>query len=259
MKNKKLYKTLKSLYSQSLSPEEVIGIFEKENDFSGSDFANIDLFREIRVGFPEVIFGLSKTPKQVLERMSEIQLKLELNEEEKFFLVTRSSLETYELLKNHYLELEWSEISKTIWLDKRKRKAGLLPGLSIVSAGTSDLPYATEAKITAELMGCEVNMITDVGVAGIHRLFTRLPEISKAKVIVVVAGMEGALPSVLAGLVKAPIIALPTSVGYGANLDGLSAFLTMLNSCAPGISTVNIDNGFGAGYQAASIIKTIKV
>jgi len=253
MKNKKLYKTLKGLYSQSISPEEVIGILEKENDFSGSDFANIDLFREIRVGFPEVIFGLSKTPKQVLE------ISKKLFEEEKFFLVTRSSLETYQLLKNHYTELEWSEISKTIWLDKRKRKAALLQGLCIVSAGTSDLPYATEAKITAELMGCEVNMVTDVGVAGIHRLFTRLPEISKAKVIVVVAGMEGALPSVLAGLVKAPIIALPTSVGYGANLDGLSAFLTMLNSCAPGISTVNIDNGFGAGYQAASIIKTIKV
>ncbi len=249
MKNKKLYEILKRLYSQSLSPEEVIGILEKENDFSDSDFANVDLFREIRVGFPEVIFGLSKTPKQVLE------ISKKLFEEEKFFLVTRSSLETYNLLKNDFPEAKWSEISKTIWLDKRKLKKTLLSGLSIVSAGTSDLPYATEAKITAELMGCKVKMITDVGVAGIHRLFTRLPEISMAKVIIVVAGMEGALPSVIAGLVKAPIIALPTSVGYGANLDGLSAFLTMLNSCAPGISTVNIDNGFGAGYQAASIIR----
>ena len=176
-------------------------------------------------------------------------------EQEKFFLVTRSSIETYKLLKKNFPEVQWSEISKTIWLDKRNLANKLLPGISIVSAGTSDLPFATEAKITAELMGCEVKMITDVGVAGIHRLLTRLPEISLSKVIIVVAGMEGALPSVLAGLVKAPIIALPTSVGYGANLNGISAFLTMLNSCSPGISTVNIDNGFGAGYQAASIIK----
>ncbi|MFL2664545.1 MAG: nickel pincer cofactor biosynthesis protein LarB [Dehalococcoidia bacterium] len=249
MKNKKLYELLELLYTQKVSPEEIIGILQKEKNFSDSDFVNVDLFREMRVGFPEVIFGLSKTPKQVLN------ISTKMFKEEKFFLVTRSSLETYKLLKKTFNDVQWSEISKTIWLDKRNISNKLLKGISIVSAGTSDLPFATEAKITAELMGCKVKMITDVGVAGIHRLLTRLPEISQSKVIIVVAGMEGALPSVLSGLVKAPIIALPTSVGYGANLNGISAFLTMLNSCSPGISTVNIDNGFGAGYQAASIVK----
>jgi len=136
----------------------------------------------------------------------------------------------------------------------RRTDVELRPGVVVASGGTSDLPVATEAAITAELMGCEVERIIDVGVAGIHRLFDQLPAIQSAKVVVAVAGMEGALPSVVGGLVRVPVIAVPTSIGYGASFDGLAALLAMLNSCAPGVSVVNIDNGFGAGYMAAMIV-----
>jgi NCAIR mutase (PurE)-related protein len=135
----------------------------------------------------------------------------------------------------------------------RQQKTVLKPGVAVITGGTSDIPVAEEAAITAELMGNKVEMINDVGVAGLHRLLDKLPQIRQAKVLVVVAGMEGALPSVVGGLVSAPIIAVPTSVGYGASFNGIAALLTMLNSCAPGVSVVNIDNGFGAGYIAGLI------
>ena len=160
-------------------------------------------------------------------------------------------------MKTKITSAKFSELSKCIWADQRKKNE-LLDGISIISAGTSDLSISEEAKITANLMGCSTNMITDVGVAGLHRLTSRLDEIRKSKIVIVIAGMEGALPSVISGLVKTPIIAVPTSIGYGANFGGISALLSMINSCAPGISVVNIDNGFGAAYQAAMIMKTFR-
>jgi len=168
-------------------------------------------------------------------------------------LVTKSSKQAFRLLCQTVPGAIWEEGAQAIWADRREKK-DLIPGVAVVAAGTSDLPIANEAVLTATLMGCDVNLITDVGVAGLHRLSNRMNELNNARVIIVVAGMEGALPSVVGGLVRAPVIALPTSVGYGASLNGVAALLGMLNSCAPGVSVVNIDNGFGAGYQAASIV-----
>ena len=147
----------------------------------------------------------------------------------------------------------FDEMSRTITVDRSVGRE-FTPGVVVASAGTSDLPVAAEAAVTAEIMGCQVERVNDVGVAGIHRLFAEMPTIAKAEVVVVVAGMEGALASVVGGLVRAPVIAVPTSIGYGSSFDGLAALLAMLNSCAPGVSVVNIDNGFGAGYVAAMIV-----
>jgi hypothetical protein len=147
--------------------------------------------------------------------------------------------------------VEYDELARAAYLDREART--LLPGVAIVCAGTSDLPVAREAQITARLMGHEASLISDVGVAGIHRLFDQLPALLQANVIVVIAGMEGALPSVVAGLVSVPVVAVPTSIGYGASFNGLAPLLAMLNSCAAGVSVVNIDNGFGAGYLAGVI------
>lgn len=166
-------------------------------------------------------------------------------------LITRASYETYEMIRNVLPEASYNELAQTIIL---KRDEGQpVPGILIVAAGTADLPVAEEAAITAELMGNYVERIWDVGVAGVHRLLEHLPSLHKANVIVAVAGMEGALPSLVGGLVSAPVIAVPTSVGYGASFQGLAALLAMLNACSPGIAVVNIDNGFGAGYMASAI------
>ena len=214
---------------------------------SDLDFATLDHNRVDRIGFPEVVYGLSKTPKDTAEIAARIY------DHSGVVLVTKSSKEACELLQKVVPEAVWEDGPRAIWADRRK-KSNQIPGIAIVAAGTSDLPIAREAVLTATLMGCGVNMITDVGVAGLHRLSRRVDELNSARVIIVVAGMEGALPSVVGGLVRAPVIALPTSVGYGASLGGVAALLAMLNSCAPGVSVVNIDNGFGAGYQAASIV-----
>jgi NCAIR mutase (PurE)-related protein len=211
------------------------------------DFATLDHNRANRIGFPEVVYGLSKTPKDTAEIAARIY------DHSGVVLVTKSTIEAYELLREVVPEAIWEEGPTAIWADRRK-KSDQIAGIAVVAAGTSDLPIAREAVLTATLMGCDVNMITDVGVAGLHRLSRRVDELNSARVIIVVAGMEGALPSVVGGLVRAPVIALPTSVGYGASLGGVAALLAMLNSCAPGVSVVNIDNGFGAGYQAASIV-----
>ncbi|HUS34394.1 MAG TPA: nickel pincer cofactor biosynthesis protein LarB [Verrucomicrobiae bacterium] len=209
-------------------------------------FAQVDLQRGVRTGFPEVIFGAGKTPEQVAKIAQEI-----LRREDRV-LVTRIGKAHFDALKELAADAVHHELAQCITVIRqvRAKRAGMI---AVVCAGTSDLPVAEEAAITADVMGNNVTRISDVGVAGLHRLLARLEEIRRANVIVVVAGMEGALPSVVAGLVDRPIVAVPTSIGYGANFGGVSALLTMLNSCGSGVTVVNIDNGFGAGFAASQI------
>lgn len=205
--------------------------------------ANIDHHRSLRVGFPEVIFGCGKTDEQIAaiaERLISRSDRL---------LVTHASPQSFALVKEINGEAIYNPASKTIVINQTK-SAPTRTGITVVTGGTADIPVAEEAIVTAELMGNKVDCILDVGVAGIHRLLDKVGQLRKARVLVVVAGMEGALPSVIGGLVSVPVIAVPTSVGYGASFGGLAALLTMLNSCAPGVAVVNIDNGFGAGYLA---------
>ena len=209
-------------------------------------FAKVDHHRTVRKGFPEVVFGQGKTPAQVAKIASAL---LEHSER---LLVTKTTHEAWYAVRRAVPDASFDETARAIIVDRRATPDPV-PGVAVASAGTSDLSVAEEAAVTAELMGCRVERVVDVGVAGIHRLFAEMPRIGRARVVVVVAGMEGALPSVVGGLVRAPVIAVPTSVGYGASFDGLAALLAMLNSCAPGVSVVNIDNGFGAGYLAGMI------
>jgi pyridinium-3,5-biscarboxylic acid mononucleotide synthase len=209
-------------------------------------FAKVDTHRALRKGFPEVVFGSGKTPKQVLEIASKIL------EREQRVLVTRIGREHARLVRRKFKRAVFHETARCLTIEKiplAKR-----PGtIAVLCAGTSDLPVAEEAAVTAEIMGNTVERIFDIGVAGLHRLLGRLETILQANVLIVVAGMEGALPSVVAGLVQRPLIAVPTSIGYGASLGGLAALLGMLNSCGSGVTVVNIDNGFGAGYAASQI------
>ena len=210
------------------------------------DFAKVDHHRSIRQGFPEVVFGQGKTPDQIASIAATVLTRSDR------LLVTRASEAAFDATRECVSDAEYDRTARCIVVDRREDAVGV-PGVAVLCAGTSDLPVATEAAITAELIGCEVERISDVGVAGLHRLLDHLPKLRKCRALVVVAGMEGALPSVVGGLVDIPIIAAPTSVGYGASFGGLAALLGMLNSCAPGVGVVNIDNGFGAGYLAAMI------
>lgn len=209
-------------------------------------FANVDLQRGARTGFPEVVFGAGKTPEQVVRIAEEI-----LRREDRV-LVTRISQAHFDAVKKVAGDAALHEMARCITVIRKERpkRTGTI---AVVCAGTSDLPVAEEAAITAEVMGNSVVRISDVGVAGLHRLLRRIEEIRRANVVIVVAGMEGALPSVVAGLVERPVIAVPTSIGYGANFGGLAALLGMLNSCGSGVTVVNIDNGFGAGFAASQI------
>ena len=211
-------------------------------------FAKVDHHRAIRTGFPEVVFGEGKTPHQVASITKTIL------QQSNVLLVTRANREIYAAVLTGAPDASYDETARTVIVDRRNNRE-CLPGVLVLCAGTADLPVATEAALTAELMGCEVERVFDVGVAGIHRLLDQLETLRRARVVIAVAGMEGALPSVVGGLVQAPVIAVPTSIGYGASFQGLAALLAMLNSCAPGVAVVNIDNGFGAGYLAAQIIK----
>lgn len=211
-------------------------------------FANIDNHRELRVGYPEVIYCGGKTVEQV-KKIFEFMATKESN-----ILGTRATEEMYEEVRKICPEAEYNVLGRTITV-KRKEMQTTDSYITIVAAGTSDLPVVEEAYETAKIFGNKVEKIVDVGVAGIHRLFNRLDFIRGAKVVIVVAGMEGALASVIGGLVDKPIIGVPTSVGYGTNFGGVSALLCMLNSCSSGLSVVNIDNGFGAAYQASMINK----
>ena len=209
-------------------------------------FATVDTHRTLRKGFPEVIFGAGKTPDQTVA----IARKILARDDQ--LLVTRIAPEHARKLRRAFPRAVHHLLARCVTVEQEPlpKRPGIL---AVVAAGTSDLPVAEEAAITAEIMGNRVDRIYDVGVAGIHRLFARLDDIRAANVVIVVAGMEGALPSVVGGLVRRPIIAVPTSIGYGANFGGLSALLTSLNSCASGLTVVNIDNGFGAAYAASQI------
>jgi NCAIR mutase (PurE)-related protein len=207
-------------------------------------FAVIDAHRKERTGYPEVVYCLGKTIEQaeaIIIRMREQNIPA---------LGTRAERALADRIIPRFPDAEYDEIARTLTVGAVPPPSERRGLVAVVAAGTSDLPAAREAVRTAEFFGSKVNLIADVGVAGIHRLFDRLPEIRQARVIVAAAGMEGALAGVIAGLVSVPVIALPTSVGYGASFGGLSALLGMLTACAPGVSVVNIDNGFGAGYQA---------
>ncbi len=216
--------------------------------YSDLGFAKVDHHRALRKGFPEVVFGQGKTPEQVAA------LAVELLKGGDTLLVTRASQEAFDAVTADVPDAAYDVTARAIVVDRRV-EPDQVDGVVVASGGTSDAPVAREAVVTAELMGCRVTQLLDVGVAGLHRLLGSLDVLQGARVVVAVAGMEGALPSVVGGLVEAPVIAVPTSVGYGASYDGLAALLAMLNSCAPGVSVVNIDNGFGAGYLAAMIAR----
>lgn len=220
----------------------------KESSYKDLGYAVIDNSRENRVGYPEVIYCAGKTVGQV-KGIIEYMLQRDNN-----ILATRASKEMFEEVRKICREAEYNELGRVITV-KKKEDIKEDSYIAVVTAGTSDLPVAEEAAVTAEIYGNRVERVVDVGVAGIHRLFNKLDLIRGAKVVIVIAGMEGALASVVGGLVDKPVIAVPTSVGYGANFGGLSALLSMLNSCASGVSVVNIDNGFGAGYLAGMINK----
>ena len=226
--------------------------------FEDLDFVNIDNHRSLRTGYPEVVFCQGKTEEQVAVIMSRLSL------DNYAVLGTRATEEQYQAVL-HEMEKNGNPDAETIYYDAARMIVVKVPdspeemakdsrrNIAVVTAGTADIPVAEEAAITAETLGNNVDRVYDVGVAGIHRLFAKLDIIRAANVVIVVAGMEGALASVVGGLIDKPVIAVPTSIGYGANLGGLSALLSMLNSCANGVGIVNIDNGFGAGYLASNI------
>jgi pyridinium-3,5-biscarboxylic acid mononucleotide synthase len=209
-------------------------------------FARVDHHRDLRLGFPEVILGQGKTTKQI----TQIAERILTNSSN--LLISRTTKEVFAAVREIASDAEFHVEARMISVvrDRTERGDGTI---AIISAGTSDVPVAEEAAVTATAMGNRVSRIYDVGVAGIHRLFGARPEFESARVIVVVAGMEGALPSVVGGMVSVPVIAVPTSIGYGASFDGLAALLGMLNSCASNVTVVNIDNGFGAGFVASLI------
>ncbi|MBT8358218.1 MAG: nickel pincer cofactor biosynthesis protein LarB [Desulfobacterales bacterium] len=215
--------------------------------FENIDFAHIDHNRSLRKGFPEVVFGEGKTAEQIIRIVEKI------HKEEDLVLVTRVSQNKAETIKSHLSDIEYHQDAKMLIFKKNEISLQGKGKILVLSAGTSDIPVAKEAYLTARSMGNQVESIFDVGVAGIHRLFNYQKEISEAQVLIVVAGMEGALPSVVAGMVSRPVIAVPTSVGYGVSLGGLTALFAMLNSCSSNVAVVNIDNGFGAGYFASVI------
>ncbi|HID95290.1 MAG TPA: nickel pincer cofactor biosynthesis protein LarB [Candidatus Latescibacteria bacterium] len=209
-------------------------------------FAKIDTHRDLRKGFPEVILCKGKTIEQITEIVSRI------SSENDFIMATKASRDVYEAIKRVREDAVYHETARIVLIGRRKRKRAK-GVILVVSAGTSDIPIAEEVAVTAETMGNTVERLYDIGVSGVHRLFDSKEKLFSASVIIVVAGMEGALASVVGGLVDKPVIAVPTSGGYGASFDGLAALLSMLNCCAPGVVVVNIDNGFGAGYFASVI------
>lgn len=236
---------LRQVQNGTMSIEKAEALMQAYEDYG---FFKLDTHREKRQGFPEVIYGEGKTAEQIGEIV-----QVMINKEQRV-LVTRVSAAKANKVTGRFPDVSYQEIAGTLtWIAPGEEKIKFPGYINVVSAGTSDLPVAMEAAVTVEMMGCQAEVITDVGVAGIHRLFDKLPKIQAGTVTIVVAGMEGALPSVLGGLVSHPLIAVPTSVGYGANFAGMAALLSMLNACSSGISVVNIDNGFGAGYNAALI------
>ena len=241
-----LLKTLESVANGQVSAEDGA---EKLQHMAYEDitYAHIDHHRSLRKGFPEVIFGEGKTAEQIVGIMEKMM------DQENIILVTRTNQQKADIIRSHLPQAVYHADARMIVMQLNPvpdQGRGLI---LIISAGTSDIPVAREAFLTAKAMGNNVDTIFDVGVSGIHRLLNHQPLIDEAAVLIVVAGMEGALPSVVAGMVDRPVIAVPTSVGYGVNLGGLTALFAMLNSCSSNVAVVNIDNGFGAGYMASMI------
>jgi len=242
---KRLQELLEKVRDGRLTPGQAL---EKLEGFpySDLDFAKVDHFREVAKGAPEIVFGLGKTPAQIIRISREI-LKKGSN-----LLVTRVEPEIWARVRAKIPKAVYNTAARTITRVQAKPPAGQ-GAIVVMTAGTSDIPVAEEAAVTAEMLGNAVDRIYDVGVAGLHRLLGQYERLRRARVIVTAAGMEGALPSVVAGLVKVPVIAVPTSVGYGASFKGLAALLAMLNACPGGVAVVNIDNGFGAAFLASQI------
>jgi pyridinium-3,5-biscarboxylic acid mononucleotide synthase len=242
----KLKELLQEVAAGGVKPDEALAKL-KSLPYEDLGFARVDHHRSLRQGFPEVVFGQGKTPEQI------VSIGKAIHSQGSAVLVTRVDENKAKAVLAQWDGLTYHEQSSCLSLEARD---GTKPGkglVAVVAAGTSDLPVAEEAVLTAELMGSKVERIYDVGVAGLHRLMGSADVLQKATCFVVVAGMEGALPSVVAGMVDKPVVAVPTSVGYGTSFGGLAALLGMLNSCAPGLSVVNIDNGFGGGYLAGLI------
>ncbi|MGH9313016.1 MAG: nickel pincer cofactor biosynthesis protein LarB [Vicinamibacterales bacterium] len=232
--------------SPAAAQEQVLQFLRQAPFFEDLGFARVDHHRAVRQGFPEVIFGPGKTPAQVAEIAARIV------DRGQSLLVTRVDRSTFDAVRVRLPSAVFHDTARAITL----QQGDVIPGRGVIviaAAGTSDLPVAEEAAVTAELMGNPIDRLYDVGVAGIHRLLAEQQRLAAARVVIVIAGMEGALPSVVGGLVSVPVIAVPTSVGYGASFGGLTALLAMLNSCAAGVAVVNIDNGFGAAAIASSI------
>ncbi len=243
-------KTLLNSVSQGqVSPDDALEKLKYLTYEPVGEFAKVDHHRSLRTGFPEVIWGPGKTPEQIAQIMEALRARSSI------VMATRIEAEVFDWIKAMVPDAVYYRTARICAIGRPANP--IHPGtIAILSAGTADLPVAEEAAITAELCGFRVQRLWDVGVAGIHRLLSNVQVLAEANVLIVVAGMEGALPSVVAGLADCPIVAVPTSIGYGASFNGLSALLTMLNSCATGIGVVNIDNGFGAAMLAGQILRT---
>jgi hypothetical protein len=251
MTEEEILSLLKKVKEGNLDIDEAVGRL-KQLPFEDLGYAKVDHHREIRTGYPEVIFCPGKTIEQIrgiIERLLAKGTNI---------MASRAEKSVYEAIKDLAEHMEYYPEARTIFIQQKeisKSKSRVL----VVTGGTSDIPVAEEAVVTAEKLGCTVERLYDVGVAGIHRLLANRYRLDNVQVIIAVAGMEGALPSVIGGLTDKPVIAVPTSIGYGANFGGLAALLAMLNSCASGVGVVNIDNGFGAGFLAATIIRQIEL
>jgi NCAIR mutase (PurE)-related protein len=243
--NESIRKLFQQVRSGKLSPDDAVQRLQ-HLPFEDLGFAKVDHHRKLRVGMPEVIFGQGKTPSQLADIFAR------LAKHGGNVLATRASDKQFAAVHKKLRRAEFHELARCIVLrqDRKKYGKGMI---SVVSAGTSDIPVAEEAVVTAEIMGNDVEHLYDVGVAGIHRLLAHRNALARSRVVIVCAGMEGALPSVVGGLVGVPVIAVPTSIGYGAAFKGVAALLGMMNSCASNVTVVNIDNGFGAGYVASLI------
>jgi NCAIR mutase (PurE)-related protein len=240
-----VYDLLERFRAGKVSREKVLQAFQSA-PMAELGFARVDKHRALRQGFPEVIYGEGKTPEQV------VKIAAKILDGDSRLLVTRAGPEHAKKMLRSFKKARYHEAARCITVETAPHAKR--PGkIAVLCAGTSDLPVAEEAAITADIMGNTVERLYDVGVAGLHRLLEKLDFIQSVNVLVVVAGMEGALPSVVAGLVSRPVIAVPTSIGYGASFGGVAALLGMLNSCGSGVTVVNIDNGFGAGYAASQI------
>lgn len=239
---------LKSYRDGTISESDLIKEF-KNCYFEDIGFAKIDHHRGLRRGFPEVIYGQGKTPLQIKE------IALKILKHSNRLLITRTNKEVFGLMSEDIDNIEYNDIAKIIYTPLKTPENKLAKGITVICAGTTDIPVAEEAAVTAYLMGNDVKRINDVGIAGLHRLMQHREDLQNSNVIVAVAGMEGALPGIVSSMVDCVVIGVPTSIGYGASFGGFSQLLTMLNSCSPGILVTNIDNGFGAGYSAGLINK----